>query len=134
MSECNSLYAISFTVGAESGIALVAASNEGQAMEVLRNSGNRACAEPGYTLIQIRNIGMSTSCVYGLLLESYVNALQAYDAIVSVADHFIKGDKGDSVWVNMYVDDEFYLHVVEDLFSLSSHLSFDASTGYLTIT
>ena len=132
MTDAYHLYTISFTVGSESGIALVAARDDKAAFQILKNGGSRHC--DGYSLIQIRDIGMSTCCCYGLLMESYVNALQAYDAIMSAANHFIKGDKGDSVWVNMYVDDEFYLHVREDLFAVSSHLDFDESTGYLTIS
>ena len=131
MQDAFHLYVISFTVGAESGLAMVAAQDEKSAFQILKNGGSRHC--DGYSLVQIRNIGMSTNCHYGLLMESFVNALEAYNAILSAANHFIKGDKGDSVWVNMYVDDEFYLHVVEDKFAVSSHLDFDESTGYLTI-
>ena len=131
MNQGYHLYVISFTVGAESGLAMVAAQDEKSAFQILKNGGSRH--SEGYSLIQCRDIGMTVGCYYGLLMESFVNALQAYDAIVSVANHFIKGDKGDSVWVNMYVDDDFYLHVREDLFAVSSHLYFDESTGYLTI-
>lgn len=132
MQDAFHLYVISFTVGAESGLAMVAAQDEKSAFQILKNSGSRHC--DGYSLVQIRNIGMSTNCHYGLLMESFVNALEAYNAILAAANHFIKGDKGDSVWVNMYVDDDFYLHVIEDNFAVSSHLDFDESTGYLTIS
>lgn len=132
MKDCINLYTISFTVGAESGLALVAAHSEREAFDILKNGGSRQCE--GYSLVQIRNLGLTTSCTYGILMESFVNAMEAYNAILQAADHFIKGDKGDSVWVNMYVDDEFYLHVIEEQFAVSAHLDFDESTGYLTIS
>ena len=125
------LYVISFTVGKESGLALVAAQDEKTAFQILKNGGSRHC--DGYSLIQIRDIGMSTSCTYGLLMESFVNALEAYDAIVQAADHFLKGDKGDSIWSNAYVDNDMYLHLVEGEFGAYQHLVFDQETGYLRI-
>ena len=126
------LYVISFTVGSESGLALVAAQDAATAFQVLKNGGSR-CSD-GYSLIQTRDIGMSTSCSYGVLLESYVNAIAAYDAIVSVADKFIKGDKGDTVWLDVYVDDDMYLHIVEsDTSGVTMSLTFDEETGYLEI-
>ena len=125
------LYEISFTAGSEAGLAMVAAQDERSAFQILQNGGSRC--HDSYSLIQIRDIGMSTSCTYGLLLESYVNALTAYEAIASVADRFLKGDPGDNVWVSMYVDDDFYLHLVEDKHTVSPHFDFDQSTGYLTI-
>lgn len=89
------LYVISFTVGKESGLALVAAQDEKAAFQILKNGGSRHC--DGYSLIQIRDIGMSTSCTYGLLMESFVNAMEAYDAIVSATRAYAgpKGDQGD---------------------------------------
>ena len=44
-----------------------------------------------------------------------------------------KGDKGDIDWLEMYVDDDLYLHVRETNYELSSRLDFDQTTGYLTI-
>ncbi len=95
------LYVISFTVGAESGLAMVAAQDEKSAFQILKNGGSRHC--DGYSLIQCRDIGMSTSCSYGLLLESFVNAKEAYDALVRFGRTITgppgepgeKGDKGD---------------------------------------
>ena len=86
------LYVISFTVGEEAGLAMVAASNERQAFEVLQHSGNRNSEM--YSLVQIRDIGMTSQMHYGLLMESYVNALEAFAAIVKVAET-MKGPKGD---------------------------------------
>ena len=86
------LYVISFTAGSESGLAMVAAQDERSAFQILKNGGSR-CSD-GYSLIQTRDIGMTANCHYGLLLESYVNALQAFEAITSVAN-YMKGEKGD---------------------------------------
>lgn len=131
MSEAFHLYVISFTVGKEAGLAMVAAQDEKSAFQILKNGGSRYCE--GYSLIQTRDIGMTTNCTYGLLLESFVNAKEAYDAIVQAANHFLKGDPGDNIWVSMYVDDMFYLHLVEDKHTVSPHFEFNESTGYLTI-
>lgn len=81
MSEAFHLYVISFTVGKEAGLAMVAAQGEKSAFQILKNSGSRYCG--GYSLVQIRDIGMTSSCSYGLLMESFVNAREAYDAIIS---------------------------------------------------
>lgn len=130
---CNNLYILSFTVGAESGLALAAAPDEYTAKQLLRNSGARNCCPDGYQFVQVRNLGLSSCPTFGLLLESYVNALVAYDAIVHMADKFLKGEPGDSVLANMYVDDELYLHIVENEYVLTPRLSYDQETGYLTI-
>ena len=90
MQEAFHLYVISFTVGAESGLAMVAAQDEKSAFQILKNGGSRT----GYSLIQTRDIGMTANCHYGLLLESYVNALQAFNAITSVAN-YMKGPAGE---------------------------------------
>lgn len=92
MQEAFHLYVISFTVGAESGLAMVAAQDERSAFQILKNGGSRHCE--GYSLIQTRDIGMTANCHYGLLLESYVNALQAFEAITSVAN-YIQGPPGE---------------------------------------
>lgn len=127
------LFVLSFTVGSEAGLALVAADSQTTAFQILKNSGERNCCPDNYVLVQIRDVGISNSCWFGLLMESYVNSLVAYDAIVSVADKFIKGDKGDSIWVNMYVDNDLYLHVVESEMAITPQITFDQSTGYLII-
>ena len=85
MQDAFHLYVISFTVGAESGLAMVAAQDEKSAFQILKNGGSRH--SDGYSLIQTRDIGMTANCHYGLLLESYVNALQAFNAITSVANY-----------------------------------------------
>lgn len=101
MQDAFHLYVISFTVGAESGLAMVAAQDEKSAFQILKNGGSRH--SDGYSLIQTRDIGMTANCHYGLLLESYVNALQAFEAIASVANYMIgpegkegkPGEKGE---------------------------------------
>jgi len=95
MSEAYHLYVISFTVGAESGLALVAASSSGDAFQMLKNGGSRY--GEGYELKQIRDIGMTGNCYYGLLMESFVNAIEAYAAIASVANK-IQGPRGPSMY------------------------------------
>lgn len=92
MSEAFHLYVISFTVSKEAGLALVAAQDEKSAFQILKNGGSRH--GDGYSMIQIRDIGMSSSCSYGLLLESFVNAKEAYDAIIQ-ATRVYAGPKGD---------------------------------------
>ena len=86
------LYVISFTAGSESGLAMVAAQDERSAFQILKNGGSRN--HDGYTMIQCRNLGMTANCHYGLLMESFVNAKEAFDAISSVAT-YMKGEKGD---------------------------------------
>lgn len=95
MSEAYHLYVISFTVGAESGLALVAAPSDRDAFQVLKNGGSRHCE--GYSLVQTRDIGMTANCHYGLLMESFVNAIEAYNAIISVANN-IRGVPGPSMY------------------------------------
>ena len=103
MSEAFHLYVISFTVSKEAGLALVAAQDEKSAFQILKNSGSRYCE--GYSLVQIRDIGVSSSCSYGLLLESFVNAREAsayevarqqgYTGDVNQWLADMKGEKGD---------------------------------------
>ena len=108
------LYALSFTVGSESGIALVAAGSASQAFQILKDSGSRNCHDGNhYVLIDNRDIGMVCNCHYGLLMESFVNALQAYDAIMSAANRLIgpkgdtgeKGEKGDISYLMFSLND-----------------------------
>lgn len=91
--NCVNLYTISFTVEKESGIALVAAYDERNAFQILKNGGSRNGGE--YVLVQIRNLGMTANCSYGLLMESFVNARVAYDAIMMAANALV-GPKGDT--------------------------------------
>ena len=93
MDQAYHLYVISFTAGSESGLAMVAAQDERSAFKILQNGGSRY--SEGYALTECRNIGMTTSCHYGILMESFVNAREAYDAIVQVVNRIAKGEKGD---------------------------------------
>jgi len=90
------LYVISFTVGRESGLALVSAENEKAAFQYLRNQGNRNGFDgKKYVLIEMRDLGLTATCKVGLLSESYVNSVIAFNAIVSVAEKILRGEKGD---------------------------------------
>ena len=96
MNNCsnNNLYIISFVVGADSGLALLSARSEREAIQILRNSGKYNGFPHKYQILQARNIGLSNSIRSELLMESYINALAAYDAIVSATSKF-EGRKGD---------------------------------------
>lgn len=98
----NSLFVISFDAGAEAGLALVTARNERDAVQILRNSGKYNSDPESYHIQQTRNIGLSTTIRTELLMESYVNALTAYEAIVSVANMLVgppgEGEPGKSAY------------------------------------
>ncbi len=135
MNNCtaNNLYIISFTVGADSGIALVSARTDRESVQILRNGGKFNALPESYKPIQVRNLGLSASIRTELLMESYVNAMQAYNAILSSIGKYLKGEPGDSVLANMYVDEDLYLHIVENNYVITPRLSFDESTRYITI-
>ena len=91
---------MSFVVGADSGLAFVSSRSEKEAVQILRNAGKYNGFPQKYQILQCRNIGMTTSFRSELLMESYVNALSAYDALVSAVTPFIgpvgpKGDRGE---------------------------------------
>lgn len=88
--NCIHLFVISFTVGAESGIALVAASDERTAIQILKSQSGHGCKS--LVINKTRNIGLTSSCSFGLLMESYVNAKEAYDAIMKAANKLIGND------------------------------------------
>ena len=92
--ESYHLYVISFTVGSESGLAMVAAGSDRDAFQILKNGGSRGGP---YILKKCRDIGMTACCSFGLLLESYVNAIEAYDAIISAANKLV-GPQGLSAY------------------------------------
>ena len=87
MDQCKQTYMflISFTLGGEAGLAIVSALDERQAIQVLRSSGKGNCCPKSYTIHQTRDIGLTTTG-FGLLMESYVDARVAYDAIVKAID------------------------------------------------
>ena len=91
---------MSFVVGADSGLAFICARNEKDAMRILQNSGRYNGTPEAYKAIQIRDIGMSSSMNSELLLESYVNALVAYDAIYNAVKIYTgpQGPEGKSAY------------------------------------
>ena len=102
MVNCNTnhLYIVSFTAGADSGLAFLSAPLPSDAVSLLRNTGRYNGTPDLYQIIQCRDIGMSTSIRNELLLESYVNALVAYDVISNAIRKYIgpKGDNGKSAY------------------------------------
>lgn len=100
MDNCNTnnLYIISFTAGADSGLALVSASLPSSAVSILKNTGRYNGTPDDYKIIQCRSIGLASAMHSELLLESYVNALVAYDVISNAIRKYIgpKGDKGET--------------------------------------
>ena len=91
----NSLFIVSFAAGGDSGLAMLSAASQNDAISLLRNTGRYNGTPDAYQIIQARNIGMSTSIRSELLLESYINALVAYDAISSSINVLV-GPKGDT--------------------------------------
>ena len=100
MNNCstNHLYIMSFVAGADSGLAFLSAKSPDEAMSLLRNTGRYNGTPDTYKAIQIRDIGMSSTIRSELLMESYVNALVAYDAISNVIRPYIGpvGPRGKS--------------------------------------
>lgn len=94
MQDCNYLYALAFTVGGNSGIALVSARSEADAMQILRNSGQYNGIPFSYIINKIQNIGLTSTIRNELLLESYVNAMGAYESLINEVK-CLKGEKGD---------------------------------------
>lgn len=45
----------------------------------------------------------------------------------------LKGEQGEPLWLELYIDEDFYLHIRESNYNLSGRLDFDPETGYLTI-
>ena len=80
---------MSFVAGADSGLAFLSAKSPDEAMSLLRNTGRYNGTPDTYKAIQIRDIGMATTIRSELLLESYVNALVAFDAIVSATTPYV---------------------------------------------
>ena len=102
MNNCstNHLYLMSFVVGSDSGLALVSAPTARQADQLLRNGGKYNGSPSSYTILQTRDIGLASTLRTEVLMESYVNALVAFDAIMSVANKYIgpQGYEGKSAY------------------------------------
>ena len=90
MADCtNHLYIASFAAGGDSGLAFISAPSERVAISILKNTGRYNGSPDMYRILQIRDIGMSSNIRNELLMESYVNALVAFDAIVSATTPYI---------------------------------------------
>lgn len=82
-------YVVSFTARNQAGVAIIVASNESIAFSVLQRGGLYNGTPDDYKLIRACNVGQYCGKFYGLALESYTNALVAYDALVSVAGKIV---------------------------------------------
>lgn len=82
-------YVLSFTALNQSGLAIILAYNETEAFSDLKREGRYNGTPEKYFLVQARNVGKYCGGAHGLMLESYTNALTAFDAIVSVADKIV---------------------------------------------
>jgi hypothetical protein len=83
------LYILQFGVKKDSGLAIIVAYSEREAIQILNNSGMYARSVNKYQILQIRCLGPVCTCDYGLILESYVNAIVAFQALVSVMDKIV---------------------------------------------
>lgn len=77
-------WVISFIARNESGIAFVLADTERNAFQALKQSGRYSGTPNDYTLVSACNVGKYGGEAFGLQLESYTNALVAYDAISNI--------------------------------------------------
>lgn len=97
--SCNYLYILSFNVGGDSGIAIVSADTDSRAIQILRNSGKYNGHPLDYIIHNYVKLGEIACVRTELLLESYNNALGAFqlfeDSVKWIKGN--KGDKGDSV-------------------------------------
>jgi len=93
-TDCSNIYILSFTAGADAGLAAVTAYSERDALQILKNSGRYNSMPNQYVLSDIINLGLSSTIRTELLIESYVNAFGAYEAIRKYCRMY-KGDKGD---------------------------------------
>lgn len=111
-TDCINVYILSFVAGKDTGLAIAAARSANEAFQLLKNYGNYNCRPDMYKLSNSLDLGLSTNIAPELLLESYVNALGAFDAFVKCVQKYTgpqgipgkdgedgkdgaKGDKGD---------------------------------------
>ena len=119
-TECTYLFAISFLLGSESGLAIVSARNAAQARTVLKNQGKYNGTPERYQIEVTKNIGLYTQEQCTLILESYTNALVAFDAILAAIGNlytydsvvealgYVPANQGDLVqnyYTKGYIDD-----------------------------
>ena len=88
-SDVRFFYIISFSAKNESGLAIVIAESEQSAVSSLRRMGKYNGKPDVYVILAIKNVGRYDGCAAGLILESYVNALVAFDALVSVMGQIV---------------------------------------------
>lgn len=96
-TDCSNIYILSFNAGADAGLAAVSAYSERDAFQILKNSGRYNAIPNAYSLIQIIDLGLSTTIRTELLLEVYTNALGVFEAFIKYLNKYVgpKGDKGD---------------------------------------
>lgn len=94
MQDCNYIYALSFDAGGDSGLALVSARNDMDAMQILKNGGRFNCTPDVYVLKSYKNIGLSSVFITQIILESYTNAQGVYEALINEVK-CLKGEKGE---------------------------------------
>ena len=88
----NHIYVLSFTSGSETGLAIVTAATERNAINVLRNSGRYNGFPDAYKILESRNLGVTACIRTELIMESYVNAMLAFKALTTIAP--VQGEKG----------------------------------------
>lgn len=77
------LFAFAFTFLNQSGMALITARTEQDAIGILRRQGKNWPQGQQYKIVKCRNLGIYSQDDYGIVFESYTNAMVAYDAIVA---------------------------------------------------
>ena len=83
-------FVISFTARHQSGMAIVLSSTEREAFACLKQMGQYNGTPNDYVQVAIKNVGKYDGCAYGLVLESYTNAIVAFDAIAALASKIVE--------------------------------------------
>ena len=93
-------FIISFIAEHQSGLAIVVASTEKQAFQDLKRGGMYNYNPGVYQLIKTECVGTYVGCVTGLLLESYTNAMVAFDAFKAEMSKIVgpQGEPGLSAY------------------------------------
>lgn len=95
MADNRKLFALEFSAGPSEGIALVIAENSTQAFQYVKNLSERSFYDPSlFVLNNSVKVGDYCGLMNGIVFETFVNAVVAYDAIYSLVPS-LKGDKGD---------------------------------------
>ena len=95
-SETKYFFVLSFQVNTGTGLAIVIAGDEREAFQHLKSSGKYNCDPSQYVLNQAANVGGYCGCATGLVLETYTNAMLAFEAFRSVMDKIVgpQGERG----------------------------------------